>query len=424
MKEYYIPVFFLCCVLLCTANADQRISLEPSPGDDLMTAKIQDAIDRCAAAGGGTVFFAAGNYNTGGLHLKSDITLEFAKDAKLIGSADYRDYGKWSWGNALIRGEGLTNIVIKGEGVLDGSDCRCPHGEEGFRGPHCIRLVNCVNIEVSDIKIVRSANWALNFRHCRKGRVERVTVLGGHDAFHSRFGSDFTVTDCDFRTGDDAVAGNDNRDFVIRNCRLNTSCNAFRFGCLNLLVEGCHIQGPGEYKHLKQNRNNTLSAFVHFAPKDDNAKRESGNWLIRDLAVDNVDNLYMYNFPKGLWQTGQPATTIRFENVKATNLKRCFTVVGDTERKFELSIKNAHFSQTKGAKAAGSFEGAKLTSPHFCSFKSFGSVTMENVTFDLPEGAPAITAENGDVFSTKDAVLSGTEEPVAVSLKNVEKIAD
>ncbi|MFR0732972.1 MAG: hypothetical protein ACLSHU_01030 [Oscillospiraceae bacterium] len=57
------------------------------------------------------------------------------------------------------------------------------------------------------------------------------------------------IDSCDFRTGDGRIAGYDAENVVVRNCSLNTSCNSFRFGGRNLLVEHCRFWGPGEYPH-------------------------------------------------------------------------------------------------------------------------------------------------------------------------------
>jgi len=238
-----------------------KITLSPIQGE-LMTESIQKAIDSCSAKGGGVVRFPSGTYLCGGIQLKSNITLQFEKGTILLGSDKYSDYKN----DAFIFGKDLTNITIQGEGEIDGVDCYNPKGEEGFRGPHCIRLIKCKNITIKDVTIKRSANWAINCRYCSFGTVKNVTILAGHDGLHTRFCNNFTVTGCDFSTGDDAFAGNDNRDFVISDCKVNTACNGFRIGCMNFTVQRCKIYGPGKYIHKIQKRNNMLSAFVHFSP--------------------------------------------------------------------------------------------------------------------------------------------------------------
>ena len=61
------------------------------------TVAVQKAIDTCAALGGGTVFFPAGTYLCGSLHLKSGVCLDLDSAATLKGSknpAGLRSGGK------------------------------------------------------------------------------------------------------------------------------------------------------------------------------------------------------------------------------------------------------------------------------------------------------------------------------------------
>ena len=309
-----------------------------------------------------------------------------------------------------------------GEGVIDGVDCYNPKGEEGFRGPHCIRLINCKNITLTGITIKNSANWAINCRYCSFGTVKNVTILGGHDGLHTRFCNNFTVTGCDFRTGDDAFAGNDNRDFVITRCKINTSCNGFRIGCLNLTVQQCKFWGPGEYIHKIQKRSNMLSAFVHFSPKDEKSVIKSGNWLVKDIQIENVDHVYNYNFQKGLWQTGQPVTKVRFENVKATGILSAFNIIGDEENSFDLEVKNSAFAFREGTNYdAGSFEGAKIASPALFNALNFSQIKLQKVVFEKKGAQPILNLISGNTLNLNqvDFITGNSSVPY-----NFEKISD
>ncbi len=372
-----------------------RITIKPNqPG--LITEIIQKAIDSCAASGGGVVVFPAGKFLTGGIQLKSNVTLQLDKGAYLQGSDKYTDYQN----DAFIYGKDLTNIAIQGEGIIDGVDCYNPNGEEGFRGPHCIRLINSKNITFTGITIKNSANWAINCRYCSFGTVTNVIILGGHDGLHTRFCDNFTVTGCDFRTGDDAFAGNDNRNFVITDCKINTSCNGFRMGCLNLTVQQCKFWGPGEYIHKVQKRSNMLSAFVHFSPKDESSALKSGNWIIKDIVIENVDHVYNYNFEKGLWQTGQPVTKISFENIQAKGILSAFNIIGDDSLNFDLQVRSSRFSFRKGADYdAVAFEGAKITSPALFNATNFDRIKLQDVIFEKKSEKPILNSMAGNAFT-------------------------
>lgn len=377
------------------STSKTRITIQPNQSG-LITEIIQKAIDSCAASGGGVVVFPSGNFLTGGIQLKSNVTLQLDKGAVLQGSDKYADYSN----DAFIYGRELSNISIQGEGIIDGVDCINPKGEEGFRGPHCIRLIKCKNINLTGITIKNSANWAINCRQSSDGTVKNVTILGGHDGLHTRFCSNFTVSGCDFRTGDDAFAGNDNRDFKISDCKINTSCNGFRMGCLNLTVQQCKFWGPGEYVHKVQKRNNMLSAFVHFSPKDDHSTIKSGNWLIKDITIENVDHVYNYNYEKGLWQTGQPVTTVRFENVKATGILSAFNIIGDSAFNFNLDIQNSQFTFREGtAYDANTFEGAKITSAAFFNARNFDHIKLKNVILEKKNANPVMFGTSGKTIT-------------------------
>ena len=56
------------------------------------TAAIQKAIDACAESGGGTVYFAPGNYISGSLHIRSNVTLYLDTGATLLESPDNEDF--------------------------------------------------------------------------------------------------------------------------------------------------------------------------------------------------------------------------------------------------------------------------------------------------------------------------------------------
>ena len=93
------------------------------------TEAIRKAIDECARLGGGTVYFPAGTYLTGPIHLKIQVTLYIEAGATLLFSRDFRDYPpvltRWEgvecYGfSSLIYGKDLEHVSIIGRGTLDG----------------------------------------------------------------------------------------------------------------------------------------------------------------------------------------------------------------------------------------------------------------------------------------------------------------
>ena len=419
-----VTLLFILSFIVSGQRSDHEsviITINPNQ-EHLITDEIQHAVDSCASVGGGTVYFPKGTFLTGGIILKSHVTISLAEGATIQGSDDYRNYGAWDWSNALFRGDQLTNVSFTGKGTLDGVDCTSPKGEAGFRGPHCIRITRSTNLSFQDITIVRSANYAINCNDCDGVTLNNVTIRGGHDGLHTRFSSNVTAEDCDFRTGDDAFAGHDNRNFVIRGCRINTSCNAFRLGCQGLLVEDCRIWGPGEYKHIAQNRNNTLSAFVHFSPEDSDPVLRSGDWLIKDVTVENVDNIYVYNYRDGLWQTGQPMTDLRFEGLRARDVKKGFTIRGDSSRRFRLTLTDATFTHTKPSRYASfSHEGTPINTDYFLSIDAFDQLVMDHVSFRGFAAEPLLEATNGNAVRSDSLRFAPKENRRPFRFRNVKR---
>jgi len=412
-----ILVFFSACSVY-GENIAYKIILKPLPSI-LMTDIIQQAIDQCAKNGRGTVVFTKGTYLSGSIHLRSNITIQMENGAILQGSDKFGDYIK----DAFLFGKNLTDINIEGDGIIDGVDCFNPHGEEGFRGPHCIRLLNCKNISIKGITIINSANYAIYCRNCSSVEIEKTNIRGGHDGLHTRFCDNVKVNGCDFSTGDDAFAGNDNKDFEVTNCSINSSCNGFRLGCLNLTVKKCRIWGPGVYPHKLQNRNNMLAAFVHFSPKDDNPKLKSGNWLIQDVVIENVDQVYNYNFENDKWQTGQPVTDIKFERIKASGILKAFTVTGDTDRTFNLEVINSSFSFRENTdEKIMSFEGIEFPSPAFFDVRNFAQIDLKGVTLERNGVFPLLNLNSGNVLKLESIIFNTGSKSIPYSFGEIEKI--
>ena len=91
------------------------------------TQAIQKAIEACAQKAG-VVYFSPGNYLTGAITLRSNITLHIEAGATLLGSPDAADYpmvpNPWrpetTTISALIYGDGVKNVTLTGLGTIDG----------------------------------------------------------------------------------------------------------------------------------------------------------------------------------------------------------------------------------------------------------------------------------------------------------------
>lgn len=151
---------------------------------------INKAIETAAAAGGGTVHCAAGQYLCYSIRLKSNVAL-FLDCGAVIIAADplpegqsggyddpepnqpweaYQDYGHNHWHNSLIWGEGLHDISISGPGRIWGRglvrnfspDSRnLLERRTSGTGNKAISLKNCHNVLLKDLQILKGGWFAI-----------------------------------------------------------------------------------------------------------------------------------------------------------------------------------------------------------------------------------------------------------------------
>src|SRR6185437_8942548 len=105
---------------------DARTYGAKADGTTKDTQAIQNAIDDCAKAGGGTVKLSGGTFLSGPIVLKSNITLDIAKGTTLLGSPDHADYPAKTEFRApgtqsLVSATNAQNIAITGGGTIDGN---------------------------------------------------------------------------------------------------------------------------------------------------------------------------------------------------------------------------------------------------------------------------------------------------------------
>jgi polygalacturonase len=209
---------------------------------------IQSAIDDCAKAGGGTVYFPAGKYISGTLFLKSNITLFLEAGAVLIGSGTLNDYPVTVSGirsftdnytdKSLIYGEGLEHIGIIGDGIIDGNGTSFK-GEYKVR-PYMIRIINCKDVLVRDITLINSPMWVQHYLACENVIIDGVNVDCRRD-FVNNDGIDIDgcknvrISNCDFKSGDDGVVLKSTlnqpcENITVTNCIISSNCNGFKLG--------------------------------------------------------------------------------------------------------------------------------------------------------------------------------------------------
>ncbi|MCC6124888.1 MAG: glycoside hydrolase family 28 protein [Pirellulales bacterium] len=243
-------------------------------GKAYCTEPIQKAIDRCAEAGGGMVHFPPGTYLSGTIVLKSNVTLNLAAGATLLGSPKLADYpplvpkNVQSRTNAynvrsLIYAENLDRIAITGRGTIDGSGGAYKDRRHDGNRPLILRAIDCRDVLVENITMQNSGFWNQHYLVC-----ERVVLRGIRVFNHATYNADgvdidgcrdFILTDSFIDSDDDAVCLKStlNRpceNVLVSNCVVSSHCNAVKMGTdstggfVNVTIANCAIVSPRHSK--------------------------------------------------------------------------------------------------------------------------------------------------------------------------------
>jgi hypothetical protein len=224
-----------------------RVAGARGDGARLDTRALQSAIDRCAAGGGGTVWFPAGAYLSGTLFLRDRVTLHLEPGAVLLGSRDLADYPPTvarvrSYTDnyterSLIYAEGVKEIGLEGGGTIDGQGA-------AFKGPYkvrpyLIRMVACEEVTVRGLRLRNSPMWVQHYLACDRLWLDGLRVESRCNANNDGIDIDgcqrVRIANCDISSGDDAIVLKSTLDrpcqqVVITNCVLSSACNAFKLG--------------------------------------------------------------------------------------------------------------------------------------------------------------------------------------------------
>jgi len=235
-------------------------------------ASIQKAIDACAANGGGMVYFPAGEYSSGTIHLKSNIRFNIEAGATLYCIKDGSAYDK----KALIYGEDLQNITIEGRGTVNGeaqyewrlADSGKPlmrsYPKKNQRQDHLIFLLNCKDVRIANLSLIDSPSWTIRPIHCDRMVIDGIYIhtdlkdgvwADGIDPDGCR---NLRIANCTVETGDDAlVFYSENwygpaqpcENITVTNCRFTSASSAIKFcdGNRNAIrrvtIDNCVIEG-------------------------------------------------------------------------------------------------------------------------------------------------------------------------------------
>jgi len=219
-------------------------------GQTLNTQAIQATIDKCAAAGGGTVVVPKGTFRTGAIFLKKGVNLLIEKDGVLKGSTRQEDYPqvatRWEgteqqFTAALVNATGLTGVTIEGEGTIDGSgeewvklawQARLQEGGSAparprLGRPRLLCFQNCRKARIANLQLRNQAVWCLHILYCTNVVAENLTIRAAHnipssDGIDVDSSRDVRISGCDIDVNDDCISLKSGKD--ADGLRVNRPC--------------------------------------------------------------------------------------------------------------------------------------------------------------------------------------------------------
>ena len=219
------------------------------------TEAVQRAVDACAEAGGGTVLFPEGSYVLATVFLKNNVRIDIEREALILGAPSFYDYAPEEkidypayqdashtyFDCAMFVGRDCENITITGGGRID---MRSVWDEDNVRnivhrGPKCIALKWCKNVEISDLRIYNVTDLAVYFAGCENVDVFGLKMRVYIDGVSPDNSKNVRIHDCDIEAGDDGIVFKSSytlnkfdicKDIHVWNCRVRSRCSSIKFG--------------------------------------------------------------------------------------------------------------------------------------------------------------------------------------------------
>ena len=308
VKAKLFSLAFLLLFTLLLSAKDYNVSDfgVKADGITINTCSIQKAINFINENGGGRLVFDAGNYVSGSIYLKSNVTLHLTNGATLLGSTNPFDFDKdkiigWM---SLIFAIDQENIGITGKGTINGRGFITANNMVNYihRGiytdplkydrpnetnrPQNIYFKKCKNVTITDITLKDPASWNQTYDQCRNLYVDNIKV--DSKSYWNNDGID--VVDCDgviiknsyFDAADDVICFKSHdvnslcQNVVVDNCVGRSSANGLKFGTVSR-------GGFRNFKVTNLTIYDTYRSAITFAAVD--------GALIENIVIDGVRSI-------------------------------------------------------------------------------------------------------------------------------------
>ncbi|WP_227008988.1 glycoside hydrolase family 28 protein [Christiangramia fulva] len=370
---------------------------------------IAAAIQKANRMGGATVTIPEGHWNTGKIHLLSNVNLHLEKGAVLEFSENPDDYlpsVQTTWEgmecynySPLIYAFGCKNVAVTGEGTLIANmevwkkwfarpkahmenlkrlynlssyskpvkERQMVNDSAHFR-PQFIQFNRCENVLLQDISIQQSPFWTIHPFMSKNILISNIRVKAhGHnnDGIDPEMSQNVLIENCVLDQGDDAISiksgrnqdawrlNTPSKNIVIRNCTVKNGHQLVALGSElsggieNVLIENCRVVEGAKLNHLLYIKTN---------------ERRGG--FVRNIYVNNVeagriergilgvetDVLYQWrNLVPTIEKKLTPINNLCLRNIHAGNVKFLSSIKGAEELPVEnVILKNVTADTIRG----------------------------------------------------------------------------
>jgi polygalacturonase len=349
----FLLVFFFFSNRLFAQDTNIKDFGAIADGVTINTVFIQKAIDQTAIKGG-RVVIPQGEFLSGTIYLKSNVTLYIEKGGMLKGSPNLIDYPEnnpsvkgmkphrafWKSmpSRALVYADNVENIGLLGEGIIDGNG-RSPAfltKDDDPNRPKLIFIVNCRKVRVENLRFQNTAFWLQHYFACDGVIIKGLNIYNHGNKNVDGIDIDsknVVISDCIINCDDDALCFKSDGNFlcenvVVTNCVLSTTCNFIKMGTAsytgfkNISITNCVLKRPSESlvrDWSKQSRGiaDTLTGLAGIALEIvDGGKMDKIN--ISNIVMSGVQTPIFIRLGSRMNPTGS-ISNINISNIMATS---------------------------------------------------------------------------------------------------------
>lgn len=408
MKKLLLAFLFL--LLLIPAFSQQYFNVlsygAKNDSSAIATSAIKKAITAASKKGGGTIYFPAGKYLTGPIHLVSNITILIDAGAELHFSDNFDDYlpmveSRWEGTDVknfspLFYAYKAENIAITGRGLINGHGRKWwnfsegyneknPRSrwqltfdslnknilapdlkgwvERGFLRPPFIQPMYCKNVLIEGITIINSPFWTVNPEFCENVTIDKVTINNpkspNTDGINPESCKYVHISNCHISVGDDCITIKSGKDRSGR--KMNVPAENYTItNCTMLNGHGGVVIGSemsGDVKKIVIS--NCIFDGTQRGIRIKTARGRGG--VVEDIRVDNIimknildqaivlDMQYAKTTVEPVSERTPAFRNIHFSNITAQTNEAIFINGIEEMPVDDISFQDINFDATRGA---------------------------------------------------------------------------